>query len=123
MTLSPPLVSDETRRIIALIGRSRLPMSDEKVLQQAIEILLGSQGIAFTREAVVAGGVIDFLAGDVGIEVKIAGPAREVLRQLTRYAEEPRIAHLVLVAAFPCALPPIIGGKRCTIVDLGRAWL
>jgi hypothetical protein len=121
--LSPALVADETRRIISAIAKTRLPMSDEKALQAAIEIVLLDNGFTFTREALVAGGIIDFLAGAVGIEVKIKGPAREVLRQLTRYAEDDRIEHLVLVAAFPCAMPPMIGGKRCTIVDVGRAWL
>ncbi|MCK9912218.1 hypothetical protein MXD81_23895, partial [Microbacteriaceae bacterium K1510] len=79
---------------MSLIGRSRLPMSDEKALQGAIERLLTDNGIAFTREAKVKGGIIDFLAGHVGIEVKIEGPAREVHRQLTAYAEDERIAHL-----------------------------
>jgi len=119
----PPELSKATRRVIDLIARSRLPMSDEKALQGAIECLFLDNGIAIEREAKVEGGVIDFLAGNVGVEVKIEGPAREVHRQLARYAADPRIEHMVLVAAFPCAMPPVIGGKPCTIVNLGRAWL
>lgn len=123
MSERPPEVSKATRRVIDLIGRSRLPMSDEKVLQVAIERLFRDNGVAVEREVKVAGGIIDFLAGNVGIEVKIEGPAREVHRQLTGYAAEPRIEHLVLVAAFPCSMPPVIGDKPCTVVNLGRAWL
>ena len=119
----PAQMSDEARRLVGLIGRARMPMSDEKALQGAIEQLFKEHGIAFTRESKVTGGIIDFLVGDVGIEVKIEGPAREVLRQLTRYADDARIKQFVVVAAFPCALPMSIVGKPCVIVDLGRAWL
>lgn len=121
--MSLPQISEEARQIVGLIGRSRLPMSDEKALQSAIEQLLTEHGIAFTRETKVTGGIIDFVVGEIGIEVKIEGPAREVLRQLTRYAEDARIKQFVVVAAFPCALPVSILGKPCTIVNLGRAWL
>ena len=67
--------------------------------------------------------MIDFLAGDVGIEVKIKGSAADAFRQLKRYAESDRIGSLILVTSKAMALPPRVLGKRLTKFDLGRAWL
>ncbi len=109
--------------IAALLARERLPAHDEKALQAAIAGVLAANGLAFVRELRVAGGIVDFLAGAVGIEVKIAGGARAVLRQCARYAADPRIAELLVVSARALILPPAIGGKPCRVLALGRAWL
>lgn len=114
----------QVAHLLRLLSHTRLPVSDEKALQAAIADVLTDVAIPFEREASVAGGVIDFLFPfGTGLEVKIGGSARDVLRQLEGYAEDERISNLILATSAPMAMPETIGGKRCTIVNLGRAWL
>ncbi|MGE3064142.1 MAG: hypothetical protein AB7K67_01030 [Hyphomicrobiaceae bacterium] len=122
--------------IVALLSRARLSTETEKRLQADMAERFAAAGLVFEREVVVDGGVIDFLItapggrlasgespGEIGIEVKIGGTAKDARRQLERYAEEPRIASFVLVTAKPLLMPSLIGGKRVAFVFLGRAWL
>jgi hypothetical protein len=60
---------------------------------------------------------IDFLIGDVGIEVKVKGE-RTPLRQLTRYAGYSTVSGLLLVTTRAAALPPLLGGKPAAVVSL-----
>lgn len=127
------LDADHVRLLQALVGR-RFRFEDEKRLQGELAAAFTAAGIRIDREVALdcAGfwegereplGVIDFLAGDVGIEVKIKGSAADAFRQLKRYAESDRIGSLILVTSKAMALPPRVLGKRLTKFDLGRAWL
>jgi hypothetical protein len=109
--------------IVAALSQQRLPCHDEKALQAAVSDALQAAGIDHQREVPVTGGIIDVLAGAVGIEVKIKGQGREIYRQVGRYAEDPRIDEFIVVSGKALALPPMVGGKRCRIVSVGRAWL
>ena len=81
------------------------PRGSEARVQVTLAAAMHRAGIVFEREVEIIprGGRlhfdrIDFLVGDgPGLEVKIEGSRAEVLRQLDRYAESPRIAHLMLV--------------------------
>jgi hypothetical protein len=114
----------------ALAGR-RLPLEDEKATQAAIQMVLcGEFHVSrVKREVPIMGGRIDFLvdpAGDgeqIGIEVKIKGQPREILRQIRGYAWEPSLAGLVLATARTMWLPADICGKPLAVVGLGKAWL
>lgn len=119
---------ETVHRVLGVLTRSRFSIETEKRLQADMAEKFADAGLVVAREVVVTGGIIDFLVEDrlgagIGIEVKIAGAAKDIYRQLQRYAEDPRIASFVLVTAKPIALPPLINGKRVTIVQLGRAWL
>ena len=107
------------------LWRWRLPLENEKDTQQRFADLLTEHTIPFEREALIAGGKrIDFLLADgTGIEIKLAGSAKSIYRQLEGYSAEPRIERLVLLTAKAMALPPLIGGKRARVINLGRAWL
>jgi hypothetical protein len=67
-------------------------------MQSAIAAALIQEGIEFRAEYRLAPrDRIDFLAGGVGIETKIAGSYIEVASQLLRYAESPLVTGLILV--------------------------
>ncbi len=91
--------ADRIRRAIAC---RRFRFTSELELQAGIEQALTEDGIEFEREARLGdAGVIDFLAGDVGIEVKTGSSTAGVIRQLLRYAERYEVGHLVLVTTKP----------------------
>lgn len=110
--------------IVSLLGRQRFRMDNEKLLQQQVGLVLITAGIAFEREHVLSpGSRIDFLAGDVGIEAKIKGRRRAILRQCERYCAHDAIAALIVITNAAMGLPPEIAGKPLYVVELGKAWL
>lgn len=114
----------------ALAGR-RFPLEDEKQTQAVIEAALVHEfrRARVRREVPIMGGVIDFLvededcAGAIGIEIKIKGQPREILRQVRGYAWEPTLSGLVLATAKPVPAPGDLCGKPFAVLDLSRAWL
>lgn len=84
--------------IASALSRSVFRFSNEKDLQDGIERVLRKKGVDFEREVALSPhDRIDFLAGNVGIEVKVDSAPNSVQRQLWRYAEHERIAVLILV--------------------------
>lgn len=109
-----------TDAITAILRRSSLRYASEDELQEAIALALTAAGIDHEREVRLnARDRIDLLAGTVGIEVKVAGDARRVDRQLERYAASDRVDALILVTN-RCRHrpPPRIDGKPVTVVLL-----
>jgi len=98
-------------------------LTDEKKLQDEIAQRLNEHEIEYVKEAPVQGGVIDFLVGQIGIEIKIKGSKREIHRQCKGYCQDERIQDLVLVTSKTCSLPEFINSTRIFVVSLGRAWL
>ena len=110
--------------VSALLGRYRLPVDTEAALQAEIEQVLTTNEITFEREVEIApGDRIDFLVGSVGVEVKIKGAKRAILRQCERYAACDRLEGLVLVTAVALGFPDTIEGKPVALHSLGRSWL
>lgn len=114
--------------IIRALTAVRLPLTSERATGDAIAAVLADAGIAFARERRLEPfGVIDFLAGRIGIEVKLGGAghpgggARAIYRQVRRYLEHPGLDGLVLATNRALSLPDL--GKPVIIVSLGRAWL
>lgn len=111
-------------RIADLLARHRFLVDDEKRLQEDIGKALFDAVIGFEREVRLApGDIIDFVSDRVGIEVKVKGGKRAILRQLERYAESDLIDYLILVTAVALGLPEMIKGKPVRIVSIGRGWL
>lgn len=111
-------------KVIRLLSGKRLPLEDEKRTQAEIATIFAAEpNLDWAREVPVEGGVIDFVVGDTGVEIKLRARPVEVRRQLQRYARDERLTGLVLVTARPVVLPGAIGGKPVAVVDLGRAWL
>lgn len=113
-----------SKTVLDLIRATRLPAGPEKAVQAAIGDALTRAGIAHRREVrLSAADVIDFMVGGLGVEVKIKGARRAILRQLERYAAHEEVAALALVSSVAMGLPAAINGKPVDIVSMGRAWL
>jgi hypothetical protein len=111
--------------VIEAIGQVAYRFNNESELQDGIAIALARAGIEHSREVVLSKcDRIDFLAGDVGIEVKIDGSISALTRQLFRYAELPRITALVVVVGKNTLgnLPPAIKDKALQVVRITRAF-
>jgi hypothetical protein len=124
-------MNETMRSVIGCLNHKRFPLEDEKRTQSAIfEALkkeLGPIGdrliwARVQREVRIAGGIIDFMVDDIGIEVKLKGQAAAIVRQLRGYAREPALNGIVLVTSRPMTME-MIGGKPVAIVDMARAWL
>jgi hypothetical protein len=102
------------------LRRYRFHYWKESVLQEAIETLLKVEDLEYSREMRLGPRArIDFLVEGVGLEVKTAGSADSVLRQLTRYAGFDAIEGLVLVTnKLRHTFPSEVGGKPLEIVRL-----
>jgi hypothetical protein len=103
----------KAREIVAILKASRIHVRDEAGLQSAVETLLPGA----RREVETDRGRIDFVLGDVAIELKVAGSNNAVMRQLKRYAELSWVREVVLVTT--CAkhrMPPYLSGKPVYVV-------
>jgi hypothetical protein len=108
-----------------LLARHRLPVTTEAELQGEIEKVLVSVGLAYEREVQLApGDRVDFMVEDVGVEVKVGGRRRAILRQCERYAASDLVAELLLVSSVPLGFANAhLSGKRLLVHSLGMSWL
>lgn len=81
-------------------------------------------GIDARHEARLGAGCrIDFLCGEIGVEIKKSRPERtRLIAQLTRYAGCEQIRALVVIAPRGVNLPKAIGGKSVVMLALERLW-
>jgi hypothetical protein len=96
--------------------------SQEKDLQDAVEMVLNGAGFDHTRECRLGeGDRIDFLVGDIGIETKIRSGLSEVTRQLFRYVRHDRVSAIVLFTAsqrLAIKVPSIMNRKPIVAIGL-----
>lgn len=86
------------REIILALQFARLMPTSEDELQEAIARVMRMRSIDHEREVVLGdAGRIDFMVGDIGIEVKVGGSANEATRQMLRYAQRDEVRSLILV--------------------------
>jgi hypothetical protein len=110
--------------VVHLLTTHRLPLSDEKLLQRAIADVFEAAAIDFEREVRLGpGDIVDFMIGDVAVEVKIKGARRAIYKQLVRYCGYPAVGSIVLATNVPMGLPIDISGKPTAVAALGRGWL
>jgi len=115
----------ELDRILDALRAVRCGAADtEEALHGQIAGALYAEGIEAQHEARLAPRCrIDFLAGQVGIEIKKSRPQRSALiAQLERYAACDQIRELLVIAPRGVSLPKSIGGKRVTLLALERLW-
>jgi hypothetical protein len=127
----------DIERILSVLKKAP---RDEMQLQEWIAALLKANEIKFTREfklakepkqkgkKSIAPGSVDFIVGDMGLEVKLRGSGLEVARQLVHYLGDPALNSIVLIATKPIRLPmdvAIVGDKKKAIyvIDLWRNFL
>jgi hypothetical protein len=110
--------------VIDLLTSHRLSLSDEKKLQAEISDVFEAASLDFEREVRLgARDIVDFMVGDLAVEVKVKGSRRAIYRQLERYCGYDAVTGIVLATNVPMALPTDICGKPTAIADLGRGWL
>lgn len=96
----------------------------EEELHALVTGALADADIAAVHEARLAPRCrIDFLAGDIGVEIKKKRPERaKLLAQIERYAACDQVAQMVVVAPRGVNLPEQVGGKRVVMFALERLW-
>lgn len=85
---------------------------------------LSEAGLPFRHEAVIGKGCrVDFLVGDVAVEIKKGKPNPTVLTtQLTRYAACEGVAGLVVLTQRQVKLPGTVLGKPVKQITLSQLW-
>lgn len=126
MTAEQPLVHARpdvaAQAVAAAILRSRYRFRSEADLQASIAETLTEHKVDADREVRLSDeDRIDFMVGRIGVEIKIDGTARTVLRQLRRYAASDQVDALVLVTnrATHLRLPEQIDGKPLLVRFIG----
>lgn len=114
-------------RIVEILSSARFHVSDEGELHQAVAGLLRAGGIEAEHEVKIGPRErIDFLAGDVGMEIKVGGTHSHIAAQLSRYAECSRVRVLLLLTPRMRYLPLdglALHGKRVRVVKLSGGFL
>lgn len=112
------------QEIVRFVETRRWPLSDEKRLQADMGAELSKAGIAHRREVVLApGDIVDFMVGDIAVEVKIKGARREIYRQCERYCQHETVRSLVLATNVAMGMPAFISGRPILVAHLSRGWL
>lgn len=115
----------DARRLREAVCAIRCGAADtEEALHEQVRAALEKAGFAPVHEARLAPRCrIDFLVGDLGIEIKKSRPnAAQLKRQLARYAACEQIAQLLVIAPRGVNLPKEIGGKPVAQIALERLW-
>lgn len=111
--------------VLSALAAIRVPQSqDEYDLHGLVAEALENAGISFRHEAPLAPRCrVDFLCGEIGIEIKRGKPDRvPVENQLRRYAETGKLAALILVSEKTRPVPPSLAGVPVYPVSLYRLW-
>ncbi|HMJ10018.1 MAG TPA: hypothetical protein VK524_01370 [Polyangiaceae bacterium] len=119
-----------TQHLLRVLRAASFRASDEADLQRAMAKLLDESGISYQREKIIGmdkASRIDFWLpdprGGIGLELKVGQPAKNIYRQLLRYADHGCISELVLASTSHTALrlPTEALGKPLHSIQL-RAW-
>jgi hypothetical protein len=114
----------EIQSIHKVLSTHRFPVHNEKQLQTDIAFIFERSGISYIREHILDNNnIIDFMSGDIGVEVKIKGNKKAIYLQCERYCDFPGIKSLLLITNRSMGFPKQINGKDCYVLNLGKAWL
>ena len=119
------MCGDEILRVADALGTIRCSASAaEEELHAQVAQALGAAGLEAEHEVRLAPRCrIDFMVGEIGIEIKKKRPERAKLAaQLARYAACTQVSALIVVAPQGVNLPRTIGGKPVTMIALERLW-
>ena len=115
----------EIDAIVRALRVLRLPaVPGEYDIHALVEDVLLQTGFELKHEARISPGCrIDFLCGDIGIEVKKGKPAPAALKkQLEKYAASGRVRALLIIAPGDLRMPRSVGGVPVVCVALSRMW-
>ena len=96
----------------------------ENDIHRMVEKRLEDAGIAFIHEAKIGPGCrIDYLAREIGIEIKKGKPDGKALtRQLIRYAECEPVRAFIVISQRTVPLPKSVLGKPVHGIVLNQLW-
>lgn len=96
----------------------------ENDIHRFVEARLKEAGLPYRHEARIGPGCrIDYLVGDVGVEIKKGRQfSATLIKQLRRYAACDGVSALVVVTQRSVALPPTAAGKPLRMVALNQLW-
>lgn len=110
--------------IFNCLTRYRFSLSDEKRTQEQIETVLKSAAIPYLREHRLSDGdIVDFMCGDIAVEIKVQGSRMKIFRQIERYAANDSVSGLILVTNVATGFPREVNGKPVYVLNLAMAWL
>lgn len=116
--------NQEIERIFSAIKYKNYTLSNEKKVQIQLLSHFKSAGLDAKREVHLSNdSIIDFMIGDIGIEVKVKGAAFGILKQCERYCEFDQVKCLLLISAKFIGFPEEINGKPCYFFSLSRSML
>ncbi len=111
--------------VLSALGELRSPFAlYESDIHQMVEKQLQKARLPYVHEAKIGPGCrIDYLVGDVGIEIKKGRPdAGRLKRQLARYAACEDVTALVVIAPRSVALPQTVLNKPVRVIVLNQLW-
>ena len=114
-----------TDTVLKALREIRLPYAMyETEIHRYVRQALEQQHISFIHEAKLSKGCrIDYLAGNVGIEIKKGKPnAKQLLLQLERYLRQDMLESMIVVSWFSVKIPAEIAGKRAELIVLSQLW-
>ena len=99
-------------------------LPQETQIHSIIAESLVKNGIEFQHEyRLSSDSRIDFLSGNIGIEVKKSTVKdKNLLKQLKKYSESDKISKIILVTTKSVNIPSDINNKQIYIVNLYRNW-
>ncbi|MDY6073774.1 MAG: hypothetical protein SPI49_06785 [Eubacteriales bacterium] len=99
-------------------------LPQETQIHSIIAESLVKNGIEFQHEyRLSSDSRIDFLSGNIGVEVKKSTVKdKELLKQLKKYSESDKISKIILVTTKSVNIPSFINNKQIYIVNLYRNW-
>lgn len=111
-------------RVVTALSGARFLCADEEELQRAVAKVLDDAAIPYQREVrLSARDRVDFMVDGIAIELKVKTGAKELLRQVLRYAEHAQVESVLVGSTSHRALdlPFTANGKVLRVVHL-RSW-
>ena len=96
----------------------------EADLHAIVEQSFTQRNLPYAHEVSIGRGCrIDYVIGNVGVEIKKGKPNRtQLLRQVERYAACERIGEIIVVSWQSVALPKEVYGKPVHMLSLSALW-
>lgn len=113
-------------QVAEAIRQHRFRYSSEEMLQEGLAGALTDAGFAVEREVRLnRWDRIDLMVGRVGVEVKVAGRAADLARQVERYLQSDQLDGLVVVSSRVghVGVHGEFAGKPVSVVTLAGGWL
>lgn len=99
-------------------------MPQEEQIHDVVSETLRSKNIAFLYEYRLSPSArIDFISGDIGIEVKKSTVKNnQLIKQLEKYAQSDEISKIIVITTKSVCINDKINNKEIIVVNLNKNW-